>query len=223
MHLQPMRPLRQDIMGAAPAVVPPRPSALHGLNDQSLILHTSGTTGKKKPADVNLNMMPLFHVGGIVHNLLAPVFSGGSAVMCAGLDAIAFWTLACDLQASWYYAAPTIHHANLSSQPEGIEPVCDLRIRMIANAAGGLLPSLAVSLKATFGAVILPLYGMTEYVLDSFLCLPSIMSSTQPSRLPSVPISPFYPLPSPPALNSDHPVTFTPNTTLRDVAWMHDA
>ncbi|KAJ6605825.1 AMP-dependent synthetase and ligase [Mycena sp. CBHHK59/15] len=173
------------IMGAAPAVVPPRPSALHGLDDQSLILHTSGTSGKKKvvpyslralvvgtaavvhswdlqPADVNLNMMPLFHVGGIVRNLLAPVFSGGSAVMCAGFDAIAFWTLARDLQASWYYAAPTIHHAILSSQPEGVEPARDLRIRMIANAAGGLLPSLAVSLKATFGAVILPSYGMTE-------------------------------------------------------------
>ena len=33
---------------------------------------------------------------------------------------------------------------------------------MIANAAGGLLPSLAQQLKATFGAVVLPSYGMTE-------------------------------------------------------------
>ncbi|KAJ7367482.1 hypothetical protein DFH08DRAFT_677980, partial [Mycena albidolilacea] len=92
--------------------------------DQSLILHTSGTSGKKKgvphsllsliigtscvieswdlqEADVNLNMMPLYHVGGIVRNLLAPIFSGGSAIMCAGFDAMAFWTLARDLQASW--------------------------------------------------------------------------------------------------------------------------
>lgn len=40
-----------------------------------------------------------------------------------------------------------------------------IHIRMICNAAGGLLPSLAAELKATFGAVVLPSYGMTEYVL----------------------------------------------------------
>lgn len=33
---------------------------------------------------------------------------------------------------------------------------------MIANAAGGLLPSLAVLLRDTFGASVLPSYGMTE-------------------------------------------------------------
>ncbi|KAJ7777390.1 acetyl-CoA synthetase-like protein [Mycena metata] len=166
-------------MGKVPMQVPFRPSKLHGLGDQSLILHTSGTSGKKKvvpysllhlivgtcavveswdlkESDVNLNMMPLFHVGGIVRNLLAPIFSGGSAIMCAGFDAMAFWMLARDLQATWYYAAPTIHHAILSSKPAGIEPLRDLRMRMIANAAGGLLPSLAVSLQSTFEAVILP-------------------------------------------------------------------
>lgn len=87
------------------------PSQPHLLTDRSLILHTSGTSGKKKvvpytllslivgtcavvtswdlrPTDVNcecarpgeeiavidistVNMMPLFHVGGIVRNLLA--------------------------------------------------------------------------------------------------------------------------------------------------------
>ncbi|KAJ7230643.1 acetyl-CoA synthetase-like protein [Mycena pura] len=173
-----------DVMGGA-AQLHFQASKLHGLADQSLILHTSGTSGKKKvvpysllslivgtcavvqswdlqESDVNLNMMPLFHVGGIVRNLLAPIFSGGSAIVCAGFDAMAFWTLARDLQASWYYAAPTIHHAILTSQPVDIVPLRDLRIRMIANAAGGLLPSLAVSLKSTFEAVILPSYGMTE-------------------------------------------------------------
>ncbi|KAJ6465986.1 AMP-dependent synthetase and ligase [Mycena vulgaris] len=168
-----------------------RPSRPHRLRDRSLILHTSGTSGKKKvvpytllslivgtcavveswdlqPADVNLNMMPLFHVGGIVRNLLAPMFSGGSAIMCAGFDSIAFWSLAEAAQSyvltrlCRYYAAPTIHHAILASKPESIVPSRDLRIRMICNAAGGLLPSLAAELQITFRAVILPSYGMTE-------------------------------------------------------------
>ncbi|KAG7094328.1 putative NRPS-like protein biosynthetic cluster [Marasmius oreades] len=167
-------------------VSPKPPSTPHGLDDQSLILHTSGTSGKKKvvpytlrslligtmavvvswdlrPCDVNMNMMPLFHVGGIVRNLLAPMLSGGSAIMCPGFDAIMFWDIASKLNSTWYYGAPTIHHAILASQPEEILPSRDLKIRMICNAAGGLLPSLAAELKQRFeGAVILPSYGMTE-------------------------------------------------------------
>ncbi|KAH9479272.1 putative NRPS-like protein biosynthetic cluster [Psilocybe cubensis] len=167
------------------AITPPHPSEVHGLDDISLILHTSGTSGKKKvvryslrtllvgtwcvvhswnllPNDINLNMMPLFHVGGIVRNLLAPVLSGGSAIMCAGFDPNAFWQYALELRATWYYAAPTVHHAILASKPDTMVPSKDLRIRLICNAAGGLLPSLASELKDTFDATVLPSYGMTE-------------------------------------------------------------
>ncbi|KAH9945157.1 acetyl-CoA synthetase-like protein [Epithele typhae] len=163
----------------------PPPSTLHGLFDQSLVLHTSGTSGKKKVVpytlrslivgtcavihswdlrddDVNMNMMPLFHVGGIIRNLWAPMFSGGSAIMCAGFDSNTFWPIIMSLGATWYYAAPTMHHAILGSKPATVTPCRDTRMRMIANAAGGLLPSLATQLKNTFGAVILPSYGMTE-------------------------------------------------------------
>jgi acyl-CoA synthetase (AMP-forming)/AMP-acid ligase II len=64
-----------------------------------------------------------------------------------------------------YYAAPTMHHAILASRPDAVLPSRDTRIRMICNAAGGLLPTLAVELKETFGgAIVLPSYGMTEYV-----------------------------------------------------------
>lgn len=108
-------------------------------------------------------MMPLFHAGGIVRNLLAPLLSGGSAIMCPGFDAIEFWYLAKALKATWYYASPTMHHAILASQPENIHASQELKIRMVCNAAGGLLPSLAIELKQRFdGAIILPSYGMTE-------------------------------------------------------------
>lgn len=85
--------------------------------------------------------------------------------MCAGFDAATWWKLAGQLGATWYYAAPTMHHAILASIPEGTIATRDTRIRMICNAAGGLLPSLAVKLKETFGAscAVLPSYGMTEW------------------------------------------------------------
>ncbi|CDO73079.1 hypothetical protein BN946_scf185007.g133 [Trametes cinnabarina] len=106
-----------------------------------------------RPSDVNR---------GIVRNLWAPIFSGGSAIMCPGFDSTAFWPIVMACGATWYYAAPTMHHAILASKPESIVPSRDTHIRMIANAAGGLLPSLATQLWETFGAVVLPSYGMTE-------------------------------------------------------------
>lgn len=109
-------------------------------------------------------MMPLFHVGGIVRNLWSPLFSNGSAIMCSGFDASTWWKLAGQLGATWYYAAPTMHHAILGSKPEGTVASRDTNIKMIANAAGGLLPSLAIQLKENFGdCAVLPSYGMTEW------------------------------------------------------------
>lgn len=67
-----------------------------------------------------------------------------------------------------YYAAPTIHHAILASQVDSGVRLQDIHIRMICNAAGGLMPSLASKMRDTFnGAVILPSYGMTESVFIS--------------------------------------------------------
>ncbi|KAJ6566152.1 hypothetical protein B0H19DRAFT_940473 [Mycena capillaripes] len=99
------------------------PSKLHGLQDRSLILQTSGTSGKKKVVSYTLlslivgtcaaveswglrsrdKLMPLLHVGGIVRNLLAicPVFSGGSSIVSERFDPIVFWTLDERLQPTW--------------------------------------------------------------------------------------------------------------------------
>ena len=156
------------------------PLTPNNLKSQALVLHTSGTSGKKKvvpyslrhlivgaccviqswnlhPNQVNMNMMPLFHVGGIVRNLWAPVLSGSSTILCSGFDPNAWWTLTTQLGATWYYAAPTMHHAILASKPAEIDPSTQLQIRMICNAAGGLLPSLANELRATFNCTVLPL------------------------------------------------------------------
>ena len=222
-----------------------------------LLLHTSGTSGNKKlvpysldmvlvgvacivsswdlgPADVCLNMMPLFHIGGIMRNILSPVLSGGCVIACSGFDPLLFWdvltspspavgplspldgldatsaasagglarkvsgipTLATGkslkttttaapsrtshnndklLRPTWYYAAPTMHHAILMEADRRPRPLPVASIRFIANAAGGLLPVLAESLRRTFDAVILTSYGMTE-------CMP-ISSPPQTYRL----------------------------------------
>jgi len=147
-----------------------------------LLLFTSGTTGSKKLVphtwchllvatacicvswnltvhDVNGNAMPLFHIGGIVRQVLSPLCSGGTVIVCPSFDPHLFWTI---LQnCTWYYAAPTMHQLLLQSRkPKQQHTV--VQLRMIANAAGGLLPSLARELAQTFSCTVLPSYGMTE-------------------------------------------------------------
>lgn len=84
---------------------------LNEANDVVMLIQTSGTTGQKKIVpyrlrtlcisticvifsldvkynDTIINMMPLFHVGGIIRNLLTPIFSGGSIIQCQVLDFI---------------------------------------------------------------------------------------------------------------------------------------
>jgi len=53
--------------------------------------------------DVCLNFMPLFHVGGICRNLLAPLLSGGATVAMPFFDVSDFWTVAVNQRCTWYY------------------------------------------------------------------------------------------------------------------------
>lgn len=156
-------------------------------NGLGLKLHTSGTSGKKKivgytletiivgavciliswklqRTDVNLNMMPLFHIGGIARNLFAVLLSG-SAVICAlGFDASFFWDIVEQQRPTWYYAGPTMHQMLVQEARTRGLARCQsaLRIRFIANAAGALLPTVAQDMKTVFNCAILPGYGMTE-------------------------------------------------------------
>ncbi|CAJ0553239.1 Ff.00g117510.m01.CDS01 [Fusarium sp. VM40] len=154
-------------------------------DDIGLILFTSGTSGNKKVVpltihsiiagvvfvmeswgltsdDICLNMMPLYHVGGLVRNIFAPIFSGGSTVCCPSFDANLFWDVTEGIQPTWYYASPTMHSMIVSEASARPEALAKSRIRLACNAAGGLLPSLAYQLRDTFNCVVLPSYGMTE-------------------------------------------------------------
>ncbi|PNS19318.1 hypothetical protein CAC42_2495 [Sphaceloma murrayae] len=157
----------------------------NGPNDVALMLFTSGTSGTKKTVpitihslvsgvafvidswglqsdDVCLNMMPLFHVGGIVRNLFAPIMAGGATICCAAFDANSFWDIVEDHSPTWYYASPTMHQMILETSQYRQDALQKSRMRLICNAAGGLLPSLACNLRDTFNCTVLPSYGMTE-------------------------------------------------------------
>lgn len=98
-----------------------------------------------------------------MRNILSPLLSGGAVITCSGFDPLLFWDILNSGQrVTWYYAAPTMHHALLQQVEGRDDPLPVDNIRFIANAAGALLPSLAEALRDTFQALILTSYGMTE-------------------------------------------------------------
>ncbi len=73
-----------------------------------------------------------------------------------------FWDVTEEIQPTWYYASPSMHSVILAEAAARRRALHKSRIRLACNAAGGLLPSLAVQLRDTFKCVVLPSYGMTE-------------------------------------------------------------
>lgn len=102
------------------------------------------------------------HSGGLVRNLFSPVFHGGSTICCTGFDSNQFWDIVEESHPTWYYASPTMHQAILEAGADRPEAQAKLNVRLVCNAAGGLLPSLAVRLRDLFHCTVLPSYGMTE-------------------------------------------------------------
>ena len=159
-------------------------------DDTGIMLFTSGTSGTKKlvPLSIHsmvcgiamvidswglspsmrcLNQMPLNHVGGLIRNLFAPIMSGGSVICCSAFDANLFWDCVEDHAPTWYYASPSMHQCILEAGLDRPETMAKSQIRLVCNAAGGLLPSLACRLRDTFSTAsvqctVLPSYGMTE-------------------------------------------------------------
>lgn len=151
----------------------------------AFILLTSGTSGTKKVVPVStmslltgtscvitswglisqdscINMMPLNHIGGLVRNLFAPVLSGGSTILCPSFDPNLFWDLVIRGQGTWYYASPSMHASILFEKDFRNYLFLKNNIRLVCNASGALLPSLATRLRDAFNCIVLPSYGMTE-------------------------------------------------------------
>ena len=49
--------------------------------------------------------MPLYHIGGIARNVLAPILSGGAVVAMPAFEPAAFWQVAAAHRATWCDAA----------------------------------------------------------------------------------------------------------------------
>ena len=164
------------------------PAARGGLaksGDIALILHTSGTTSRPKivpllhrnvcasadnirqtlglhSADRCLNVMPLFHIHGLMACVLATLHAGASVYCAPGFNALRIFGWLADSDPSWYSAVPTMHQAILARAARNSDVVKRLRLRFIRSSSAALPSRVMAELEEVFGAPVVEAYAMTE-------------------------------------------------------------
>jgi oxalate---CoA ligase len=151
----------------------------------ALLLHTSGTTARPKLVPLRhgsllnsaydtaswlqlsrddrcLNIMPLFHIHGLIGGLLSALVGGGSSVCPPDFRPDQFFHWLIDTQATWYTAVPTMHRAIVNRVSEYPELTGRNSLRFVRSCSAPLPPSLSAELFRTFNAPIIEAYGMTE-------------------------------------------------------------
>lgn len=154
-------------------------------DDVALILHTSGTTSRPKivplsqrnvsvsagniaeslqfsAKDRGLNIMPLFHIHGLIAATLAPL-SAGSYIFCSpGFNALKFFSWMEECKPNWYTAVPTMHQTILTRAGQNKATIEKYPLRFIRSSSSSLPTQVIRELEEVFKAPVIEAYGMTE-------------------------------------------------------------
>jgi len=156
----------------------------------ALVLHTSGTTKKPKivpithgslavgirchssadmlgESDVFANFMPMFHIAGLVENLLTACVSGSKFVALRGqYQPHVFYNALLAEPFPTAYSAVPVHNLTMMQWAQEMEKAngkpFENHVKYIRNDSAALLPSLAEQMEDYIKAVVAPAYSMTE-------------------------------------------------------------
>jgi acyl-CoA synthetase (AMP-forming)/AMP-acid ligase II len=154
-------------------------------DDIAMVLHTSGTTSRPKivplsqrnlaisagnisihlqltPVDRCLNVMPLFHIHGLMAAVLASLDAGASVACSSGFDAFRFFDWLEEISPSWFTAVPTMHQLILSRARGKDDVIKAHPLRFMRSSSASLPPPVMADMEATFSAPMIEAYGMTE-------------------------------------------------------------
>jgi acyl-CoA synthetase (AMP-forming)/AMP-acid ligase II len=156
----------------------------HG-EDVALILHTSGTTSRPKivplsqrnvfssaaniastlafhEQDRGLNIMPLFHIHGLIAGILAPLSRGAYVCCTPGFNAMKFFSWMEQSRPTWYTAVPTMHQALLTRAHHNREIIARNPLRFLRSSSSSMPVQVIDELEEVFKAPLIEAYGMTE-------------------------------------------------------------
>jgi acyl-CoA synthetase (AMP-forming)/AMP-acid ligase II len=154
-------------------------------DDTALILQTSGSTAAPKfvPLSHNnilsaadnvirslsltkndkcLHMLPMFHVGGLVDVLLAPLLAGGSVVFNKGFDVNNFFKMNREFHPTWTQTVPAMLKEIMEVAIKSDIKPADYPLRFIRSVSAPLPKELYQSASKVFSSSIVEIYGMTE-------------------------------------------------------------
>ena len=154
-------------------------------DEVALVLHTSGTTSRPKivplthanlctsayniraalalgEQDRCLNVMPLFHIHGLIAAVLSSLAAGASVVCAPGFYAPRFFTWLEECRPTWYTAVPTMHQAILARAEANRALISRCPLRFIRSSSSALPPQVMTELEQIFDAPVIEAYGMTE-------------------------------------------------------------
>tara|TARA_E500000178_G_scaffold107461_1_gene107190 strand:- start:2944 stop:4446 length:1503 start_codon:yes stop_codon:yes gene_type:complete len=154
-------------------------------HNEALVLHTSGTTSRPKIVPLSnlniftsaenisnslkltsrdhcLNIMPLFHIHGLIAVLAASIKAGASICASNGFNALKFLDLAKEQNITWYSGVPTMHQAILLRAQKNAKKAKNLNLRFIRSSSASLPPVIFEQLNDVFQTPVIEAYGMTE-------------------------------------------------------------
>jgi acyl-CoA synthetase (AMP-forming)/AMP-acid ligase II len=109
-----------------------------------------------------LNVMPLFHIHGLVGALLSSIAAGSSVVCTPGFHSLHFFDWFEEFQPTWYTAVPTMHQAILSRAVQNRGIHSRSRLYFIRSCSSSLPPKLMAELEDEFQVPVVEAHGMTE-------------------------------------------------------------
>ncbi len=154
-------------------------------HDVALVLHTSGTTSRPKIVPLShanllasaanirrtlqltgkdrcLNIMPLFHIHGLVAAILASLAAGGSVFCTPGFNALKFFAWMEEARPTWYTAVPTMHQTILARAERNADVIGANPLRFIRSSSASLPVPVFHALERIFGCPVIEAYAMTE-------------------------------------------------------------
>jgi oxalate---CoA ligase len=173
------------LMPIAAMTGPPAVAGYAEAGDVALVLHTSGTTSRPKivpllhrnitasaahigdslaltPGDITLNIMPLFHIHGLIAAVLSSLAAGATVCCSPGFDAFKFFGWLDEVKPSWWTAVPTMHQAILARADRNREIIARAQLRFLRSSSASLPPQVMAALEETFRCPVVEAYGMTE-------------------------------------------------------------
>ncbi len=154
-------------------------------DDVALILQTSGTTSVPKTVPLTqanmvasarnliaslqltaqdrcLHFLPMFHIGGILDVLIAPLLAGGSTFIAPSFSSAEFYR---DLEAykpTWTQAVPVMLQEVLNTADTHARAATGQQLRFVRSVSAPLPVPLMEAFEARFKLPVIEIFGMTE-------------------------------------------------------------